>query len=106
MDSLRDKSTPKEVRHVLQVMQHQNNTINSLSVEERLYITYDETISRIDQQEPGFRDRAMQILLWITHAKRPLSTDELRHALAVEVGHDDLDEDNIMANLDVSICAG
>lgn len=63
-------------------------------------------MARIDKQELGFRDRATQILLWITHAKRPLSTDELRHALAVEVGSNELDEDNLVARLDVSICAG
>ncbi|KAK1781062.1 hypothetical protein QBC45DRAFT_449553 [Copromyces sp. CBS 386.78] len=106
MDSLRDKCTPKEVRDVLRGMQHQNNTSNGLSVEERLYKAYGETMTRIDKQEPGFRDRAMQILLWITHAKRPLSTEELRHALAVEVGRNELNEDNLIASLDVSICAG
>ncbi|KAK3491722.1 purine and uridine phosphorylase [Neurospora crassa] len=106
MDSLRDKSTPKEVRDVLQGMQHQDNISKNLSVEERLDKAYGETMTRIDKQELGFRDRAMQILLWITHAKRPLSTDELRHALAVEVGSNELDEDNLVASLDVSICAG
>ncbi|KAK3485909.1 purine and uridine phosphorylase [Neurospora hispaniola] len=106
MDSLRDKSTPKEVRDVLQGMQHQDNAPKKLSVEERLYKAYGETMARIDKQERGFRDRAMQILLWVTHAKRPLSTEELRHALAVEVGRTELDEDNLVVSLDVSICAG
>ncbi|EGO59866.1 hypothetical protein NEUTE1DRAFT_109326 [Neurospora tetrasperma FGSC 2508] len=106
MDSLRDKSTPKEVRDILQGMQHQDNASKKLSVEERLDKAYGETMARIDKQELGFRDHAMQILLWITHAKRPLSTDELRHALAVEVGSNELDEDNLVASLDVSICAG
>ncbi|KAK1775995.1 hypothetical protein QBC45DRAFT_480219 [Copromyces sp. CBS 386.78] len=106
MDSLRDKCTPKEVRNVLRGMQHQNNTSNGLSVEERLYKAYDETMARINKQKPDFQNLATQILLWITHAKRPLSTEELRHALAVEVGRNELDEDNLIASLDVSICAG
>ncbi|KAJ4363362.1 hypothetical protein N0V85_009318, partial [Neurospora sp. IMI 360204] len=77
-----------------------------LSVEDSLYKAYDETMARINKQKPDFRNLATQILLWITHAKRPLSTEELRHALAVEVGSNELNEDNLIASLDVSICAG
>lgn len=106
MDSLRDKSTPREVRGVLQGMQHQNIEAKTLSVEDRLYKAYDETMARIDKQGSDFQNLATQILLWITHAKRPLSTEELRHALAVEVGRNELDEDNLVSSLDVSICAG
>jgi hypothetical protein len=44
---------------------------------------------------------------WITCAKRSLTTAELQHALAVEIGEPKLDEDNLLEIEDmVSMCAG
>ena len=49
----------------------------------------------------------MQTLSWITHAKRPLTTRELQHALAVEVGESEFNEENLSEIDDiVSVCAG
>lgn len=49
----------------------------------------------------------MDVISWITYAKRPLTTPELQHALATEVGHQDLVRDNISDVEDmVSACAG
>ena len=49
----------------------------------------------------------MQVLSWIICAKRPLTTFELRHALAVEVGETKLNEHNLPEIEDmVSVCAG
>lgn len=57
---------------------------------------------RLKTQEP-----AKQILSWITHAKTPLTTMELRHALAVEIGESKLDKENLPEIEDiVSVCAG
>lgn len=62
---------------------------------------------RIQSQLPGQAKRAMQVLGWITCARRELGTLELQHGLAVEQGTTELDPDNI-PQLDhlVSICAG
>ena len=50
---------------------------------------------------------ARSVLSWITYAQRPLSTKELCHALAVELGELELDLDNIPDVEDmVSVCAG
>jgi hypothetical protein len=50
---------------------------------------------------------ANDVLSWITCAKRPLTTSELRHALAVEIGESELDEENLPEIEDmVSVCAG
>ncbi|KAL6798507.1 ankyrin repeat-containing domain protein [Trichoderma sp. SZMC 28012] len=50
---------------------------------------------------------AWLVLSWITCAKRPLATKELQHALAVEVGKTELDEENLVQIEDmVSVCAG
>jgi ankyrin repeat protein len=46
-------------------------------------------------------------LWWITCAKRPLTTLELQHALAVEIGESQIDEDNLPQVEDmISVCAG
>jgi len=47
---------------------------------------YGETLERIKAQGGGRTKLAMAALMWICHAERPLQVDELRHALAVEIG--------------------
>ena len=57
---------------------------------------YTETLSRI-QAQPGSRSKlSMDVLMWVSHAKRPLHVHELCHALGVE-GSIDLDIRNIPA---------
>jgi len=48
-----------------------------------------------------------QVLSWITCAKRPLTTRELQHAIAVEMEESDLNEDDLPEIKDmISVCAG
>ena len=56
---------------------------------------YDETVNRIENREQGIRELAKRTLFWIVYAKRPLTTEELRHALAVEAGTCRLDEKDL-----------
>jgi hypothetical protein len=64
-------------------------------------------MDRIEVQKTGLRDLAKQVLLWITCAKRPLTTLELRHALAVEIAQSELDIENLPEVEDmISVCAG
>lgn len=64
-------------------------------------------MERIEGQLADQVQLAKQVLSWITCAKRPLTTSELQHALAVEVGEPGLDEENLSQIEDmVSICAG
>ena len=75
--------------------------------EEGLNKAYDDTINRIGNQQQGFRDLAKRVLLWIVCAKRPLTTGELRHALAVEPGTSSLDMRSLYTLKDiVSSCLG
>lgn len=68
---------------------------------------YAEVMDRIDRQKEGLRELAKRVLSWITCAKRPLTTTELQHALAVKGGEPELDEDNLPQTEDmVSVCAG
>jgi ankyrin repeat protein/GPI inositol-deacylase-like protein len=68
---------------------------------------YDDTVNRIENQQQGIRELAKNMLFWIAFAKRPLITEELRHALAVEPGTRSLDMRNLCPVEDmVSSCAG
>ena len=64
-------------------------------------------MERINSQKPGFKQLAEHVLSWITYAARPLTVLELRHALAVEPGERELDEENLSDIEElVSVCAG
>ncbi|MCJ1255063.1 hypothetical protein MMC24_002879 [Lignoscripta atroalba] len=68
---------------------------------------YKDAIDRIEGQIANSRELAKQILSWITYARRPLTTLELQHALAVEIGETELDEENFSDIKDmISVCAG
>jgi hypothetical protein len=98
VDSLLDKDTKKKVRSALENLSRGSEALNK---------AYDGAIERIEGQLPGKTARAKGVLSWITCAQRPLTTDELCHALAVEVGELELDKDNIPDIEEiVSVCAG
>ena len=64
-------------------------------------------MKRIHGQEQSFRDLAEQILSWIVWAVRPLTIMELQHALSIEPGDEEIDEDNFLdTNGLTSVCAG
>lgn len=68
---------------------------------------YKDAMDRIRGQMPDQKDLALQALSWITCAKRPLTSLELRHALAIEEGETQLDEDNIPEiKIILTACAG
>ena len=56
---------------------------------------YDQTLGRIKDQKGSRSKLGMEVLMWVSHAERPLRIDELCHALAVEMGATDLDLENI-----------
>jgi len=64
-------------------------------------------MERINRQQLGFKQLAKMVLSWISCAKRPLTTLELQHTLAVSVGDSIFDKENIRKTEDmVSVCAG
>lgn len=73
---------------------------------------YRQTLERIRKQAGDDGPLGMRILSWISHARRPLSVDELRHGLAVEYdGNEEkpneFDEDNMhLSESLVDVCAG
>ncbi|OBT62890.1 hypothetical protein VE03_07604 [Pseudogymnoascus sp. 23342-1-I1] len=98
LDSLEDEITKKAIRSGLKNLPRGSTAANE---------TYDKAIKRIERQPPRRSERAKTVLSWITYAERQLTTTELCHALAVEEGDSELDEDNIPDIEDItSICAG
>jgi len=68
---------------------------------------YSSTIERVKAQDEGKSRLGMVALMWLSHAERPLSADELCHALAVELGSKDFNAGNapLISTL-VSYCQG
>jgi hypothetical protein len=98
MDSLISQPTVGHIKRTLQ---------NLPRGEKGLDETYKQAMRRIEDQDEGYRELARQVLAWITYAKKPLTTAELRHALAVKDSAGKLDEDFI-PNVEIldSVCAG
>ncbi|KAI9766598.1 MAG: hypothetical protein M1840_006409 [Geoglossum simile] len=97
-DSLLDKITKKKVQSALDKLSKGSAALGQ---------AYDEAIKRIEGQLPGKSALAKSVLSWIAYAERPLTTEELCNALAVELGEEELDPDNIPDVEDlVSVCAG
>ncbi|KAF4636667.1 hypothetical protein G7Y89_g1421 [Cudoniella acicularis] len=98
LESLTGKRAPKAVRAALK----------GLATGSRAYDhAYQDAMERINGQIKDQEELAKQVLSWITCAKRPLTTTELQHALGVEVGESELDEENFPQIEDIiSICAG
>ncbi|KAJ5480131.1 hypothetical protein N7530_005640 [Penicillium desertorum] len=68
---------------------------------------YDNAMGRIQGQLREQADLAIQTLSWLTCARRPLTSLELQHALAIENGESSLDEENMPEIEDIlTVCAG
>lgn len=102
VDSLLDKRTKSRVKSFLGALQG-----SSQSLEKVYDRAYDEAIQRIQGQLPEDTALAKRVLGWIINAKRPLTINELCHALAVEPQSTALDLDNIPDVDDlISVSAG
>ncbi|KFZ16979.1 hypothetical protein V502_04810, partial [Pseudogymnoascus sp. VKM F-4520 (FW-2644)] len=98
LDSMQGKGTKKEIRSTLKTLPKGSTALSK---------AYDKAIMRLESQLPEESARAKRVISWITYAERQLTTKELSHALAVEAGKSELDEDNILDIEDMtSVCAG
>ncbi|KAH0565067.1 hypothetical protein GP486_001549 [Trichoglossum hirsutum] len=98
LDSLAEKTSPKGLRTALRLLPKGSEAYD---------YAYQTALERIHGQSMDAQILAMQVLAWITCAKRPLAAIELQHALAVETGESALDEENLPEVEDiVSVCAG
>ncbi|CAI6095091.1 unnamed protein product [Clonostachys chloroleuca] len=98
LQSLRGKKSPKAVRNALEKLPTGSNAYDT---------AYGEVMERIDCQNDDQRELAKEILQWVTLATRPLTTSEIQHAIAIEIGEARFDTDNITEIHDMlSVCAG
>lgn len=65
---------------------------------------FEDNIRRILREPRNRKEVAIQSLMWITHARRPLDTHELRHALATRLEDTDLDGDNLLPARSIVEC--
>lgn len=63
---------------------------------EGLFDSFSETIDRVRNQGASPAKHSMGVLLWVFAAERPMSVEELQHALAVKEGDETFDTDNIL----------
>ncbi|KAF3916861.1 Ankyrin-1 [Dactylellina cionopaga] len=69
--------------------------------------TFDVALERIQAQPKQHAALALRVLSWLTHARRPLSIEELCHGLAVEPETTFLDDENLPApKLLINVCGG
>jgi hypothetical protein len=95
MNTLVSKSNPGAVRNALE---HLPSAMNA---------TYDEAMERIAGQGEDDRQLAERVLSWIVYAFRPLSIEELQHALSVHPNMHDIDSDVVEdETIFISVCAG
>ena len=88
MDSLVETTSTAEVHEIL------NNLPKNLDD------SYDAAMERIGRQAEHRKQLAKRVLRWIIYAFRPLLVREIQHALTLESGATDLNQDAISA------CAG
>ena len=86
-NSLVDKKKPREIKTAIETLPTGSKAYDS---------AYKNAMERIEEQAANSQGLAKQVLSWITCTKRPLTTSELQHALAVEIGEPELDEDNVL----------
>ena len=95
MDSLVSKSSLRAVRNALKVLPTRVND------------TYDEVMARIRTQSPDDRELAENVLSWIAYARRPISLQELQHAVAVTPDMLDMDPEALVDKfILIDVCAG
>ena len=58
---------------------------------------YTATLGRVKAQRGNRSVLGFKVLMWVLYSERPLRTDELCHALGVEIGSTDLDTENVPA---------
>ena len=58
---------------------------------------YEAMLGRIKAQDGEKSRLGMAVLMWISHSRQPLQVNELCHAIAIQIGSNDLNSDDIPA---------
>lgn len=98
MNAINDQLTANEVKDTLNGLRKDTGSYSS---------AYEATMERINQQQRRRSDLGKRILAWVVHAKRPLSFEELNHALATRLGKRSISSgDTYAKEVILSVCAG
>lgn len=98
LNSLKGKRAPTAVRDDLKKLSTGTESYDR---------AYSDAIERTEGQLSDEEELAKEALSWIICAKRPLTTTELQHSLAITVGQAEFDKGNKSDLEDiVSVCAG
>ena len=87
MDTILGEVTIRQRRKKLDKMTHGNG----------LEDAYTATLTRLRSQKGHRSVLGLKVLMWVLHSERPLRSQELCHALGVEIGSTDLDPENVPA---------
>ena len=69
--------------------------------------TYDEAMERVERQDDNRKQLAKRVLSWISYVVRPMTVNELQHALAVVPNTTNIDLEAIIdEEILISVCAG
>lgn len=98
LDSLRDKTSSKMVKKALNMLPKGSKALD---------LAYHGAMQRVEDQLEDERFIAKQLLGWLTYSERLMTVEEVQHALAIEPGTSDFDEDNL-GDVDeiLGFCAG
>lgn len=96
MDVLATKRTSKAIQKTLQ------------NLPTKIKDTYEQAMTRIEQKNnDDDRKMAMNLLLWIAFARRPLTVGEIEHATSIAPKTREIDPDDVVRAKDLtSLCAG
>ncbi|KAK5444190.1 hypothetical protein LTS15_010543 [Exophiala xenobiotica] len=98
LDSLMVKTTEDDIQIALQKLRGGSDAYDE---------AYHDAMERIEEQDVDGAKLAKQVLLWIVHAMRPLTTAELLQACTVKVGDSEFNTKRQPDIEDtVSVCAG
>ena len=98
MESLFEQRSMKTIRTTLQYLPNRSDAYDK---------AYSDALERIRAQNKNAKVLAEEVISWIALAERPLTTAELRYAIAIEIGTPELDERNLSeVEHMVSVCAG
>ncbi|PGH14636.1 hypothetical protein AJ79_02971 [Helicocarpus griseus UAMH5409] len=104
-ESLVEKMTLRSIKTALDSLTSERKGLNNKPA--ALDAVYEKAMKRIEGQPEEQARVAKNVLSWITGARGPLKASELQHALAVEIGASQFDEENIPSiAVIISVCAG
>ena len=109
IDTLASETTPKGIRRALAEWEKiaRDSKSSGKHSTPLLDHAYEVVLQRIEHQKLQHRDLARKVLSWVIYAKRNLTPLELQHAVAIEIGMPEFDQENIAdIGLSVSVCGG